>query len=204
MRTNFSSFLFFLTGICNRTKQLPPCCFRYYWSWKTGKIVSALLLSCPIFWRFAKESNCFFTFFYLVNTRSGKRVVVVGQNFIRSLNRVLTLSPRYVMFTCQRWGVGRRGWRVGEAKRLGEGRVRTFWSHELAYRSLWFQTVNWRNLNVEGLIAMLFYGGCVFRLVSTSLLSWCLQRTYCFTHYGMTDEMLHLQLSERGYNYSKL
>ena len=57
----------------------------------------------------------------------------MGQNFTRSLNQLLILSPRYVVVTCIThgegvegrggWGVRRRGWEVGAARRLGDGRV---------------------------------------------------------------------------------
>ena len=37
------------------------------------------------------------------------------------------------------WGIERRGWGVGEAKRREEGRAqRLFLIHEIAQRSLWF------------------------------------------------------------------
>ena len=46
-----------------------------------------------------------------MNTRSVERVIVVGQNFTRSLDCLLTLSLRYVMVTCLNHGdgVGGRG-----------------------------------------------------------------------------------------------
>ena len=63
-----------------------------------------------------------------MNLQSVDWVMEVGQNFTRSLNRLSTLSPRYVMVTClTHWdGVGGRGvWRV-----------RSFRFHELAHCKL--------------------------------------------------------------------
>ena len=85
--------------------------------------------------------------------RSVERVIAVEQNFTRSLDRLLTLGPRYVMVTYlthrdgvegrRVCGVKRKGWRIDEAKRLGKERVRTFRFYELVQRSLWFVRV-WR------------------------------------------------------------
>ena len=60
-----------------------------------------------------------------------------------------TLRPRYVVVIYLThgggfghegrvgWGVKRRGWGVGEAKRLEKGRVQNFRIYELAHRSPW-------------------------------------------------------------------
>ena len=63
-----------------------------------------------------------------------------------SLDRLLTFSPRYIVVRCLSYEnklEGREGWRlesraceVGETKRVGEGKDRTFRIHELAQRSL--------------------------------------------------------------------
>ena len=70
----------------------------------------------------------------------------MGKKFTGSFDRLLKLSPRYVMVTCLTHGDGveergggggvgswRQGVGVGEAKRLGEGRVKKVLIHELAH-----------------------------------------------------------------------